>query len=126
MAPFCPWVLAGGLQRFTPALSTQMEDTFRVRLLVPSAPGSGAALRQGLRASSRRSHPPTGKSKRQKRTHEWIKLGGKVSGAGRKMYLPSRGPRAQEPGPCGVVNATGPSVLHRCASVEFRPQLDVY
>src|ERR1700731_5352170 len=56
-----------------------MEDTFRVRLLVPSAPGSGAALRQGLRASSRRSHRPTGKSKRQKRTHEWIKLGGKVS-----------------------------------------------
>src|ERR1700731_3142915 len=55
-----------------------MEDTFRVRLLVPSAPESGAALRQGLRASSRRSHRPTGKSKRQKRTHEWIKLGGKV------------------------------------------------
>src|ERR1700730_17783340 len=58
-----------------------MEDTFRVRLLVPSAPRSGAALRQGLRASSRRSHRPTGKSKRQKRTHEWIKLGCKFTAA---------------------------------------------
>src|ERR1700758_232099 len=40
--------------------------------------GSGAALRQGLRASSRRSHRPRGLSNRQKRTHEWIKLGDKV------------------------------------------------
>ena len=53
-----------------------MEDTFRVRL--PSAPKSGAALRQGHRASSHRSHRPAGHSKRQKRTHKWIKLGGKV------------------------------------------------
>src|SRR4029077_6723384 len=64
-----------------------MEDTFRVRLHLPSAPGSGAALRQELRASSRRSHRPTGQSKRQKRTHDWIKLGGKVRGPVRATDL---------------------------------------
>jgi putative transposase len=48
-----------------------------------SAPGSGAALRQGLRASSRRSPRPTGLSNRQKRTHNRIKLRGKVSGGSR-------------------------------------------
>jgi hypothetical protein len=30
----------------------RLEDTFRVRLHLPSAPGSGAALCQGHRASS--------------------------------------------------------------------------
>ena len=44
----------------TPAFPTRMEDAFPVRLLLSSAPGSGTALRQGLRASSRRSHRPTG------------------------------------------------------------------
>jgi putative transposase len=37
----------------------RMEDAVRVRLHLPSAPGSGAALCRGLRASSRRSHAPT-------------------------------------------------------------------
>jgi quercetin dioxygenase-like cupin family protein len=55
-----------------------MEDAFRVRLHLPSAPGSGAALCQELRASSRRSHRPTGQPKRQERTQNWIKLGGNV------------------------------------------------
>src|SRR6266446_3861341 len=72
-------MLAGRLQWLTPAFSARMEDTFRVRLHLPSAPGSGAALRQRLRASSRRSHRPTGQAKRQERTHRWIKVGGKVT-----------------------------------------------
>src|SRR5947207_15228754 len=74
-------MLARRLQRRTTTLATRMEDAFRVRLHLPSAPGSGAALCQGLRASSRRSHRPTEQSKRQERTHRWIKLGGNVTGA---------------------------------------------
>src|SRR3954453_8878280 len=73
-------MLAGRLQRRTTTLATRMEDAFRVRLHLPSAPGSGAALCQELRASSRRSHRPTGQPKRQERTQNWIKLGGTVSG----------------------------------------------
>ena len=42
------------------------------------ATGSGAALCRRLRASSRRSHRPTGQIQRQGRTQNWIKLGGKV------------------------------------------------
>src|SRR3981081_2671445 len=72
-------MLAGRLQRRTTTLATPMEDAFRVRLHLPSAPGSGAALCQGLRASSRRSNRPTGHSTRQERTHRWIKLGGNVT-----------------------------------------------
>jgi integrase len=68
-------MLAGRLQRRTTTLATRMEDAVRVRLHLPSAPGSGAALCQGLRASSRRSHRPTGQPKRQERTQNWIKLG---------------------------------------------------
>jgi putative transposase len=66
------------LQRRTTTLATRMEDTFRVRLHLPSAPGSGAALCQELRASSRRSHRPTGQFKRHERTQNWIILGGNV------------------------------------------------
>src|SRR3954453_8878693 len=72
-------MLAGRLQRRTTTLATWMEDAFRVRLHLPSAPRSGAALCQELRASSRRSHRPTGQPKRQERTQNWIKLGGNVS-----------------------------------------------
>src|SRR3954453_13688869 len=72
-------MLAGRLQRRTTTLATRMEDAFRVRLHLPSAPGSGAALCQELRASSRRSHRPTGQPKRQERTQNWIKLGGNVT-----------------------------------------------
>jgi putative transposase len=56
-----------------------LEDAFRVRLHPPSATGSGAALCQGLRPSSRRSPRPKGQSNRQERTHRSIKLGGNVS-----------------------------------------------
>src|SRR5882757_3675240 len=72
-------MLADRLQRRTTTLATRMEDTFRVRLHLPSAPGSGAALCQELRASSRRSHRPTGQPKRQERTQNWIILGGNVT-----------------------------------------------
>src|SRR5260370_30223992 len=72
-------MLAGRLQRHSTTLATWMEHAFRVRLELPSAPGSGAALCQGLRARSSRSHRPTGQSKRQERTHPWIKLGSKVT-----------------------------------------------
>jgi putative transposase len=58
----------------------RMENTVRVCLHLPSAPGSGAALRQRLRASSRRYHCPTGQIQQPGRTQDWIKLGGKVSG----------------------------------------------
>jgi hypothetical protein len=75
----CPRMLAGRLQRRSTTLATWMEDAFRVRLHLPPAPGSGAALCQGLRASSRRSNRPTGHSNRQERTHRWIKLGGNVT-----------------------------------------------
>src|ERR1700730_11160685 len=76
----CPPMLAGRLQRRTTTLATRMEDAFRVRLHLPPAPGSGAALCQELRASSRRSNRPTGQPKRQERTQNWIKLGGNVTG----------------------------------------------
>jgi hypothetical protein len=56
-----------------------MEDTFRVRLRLPSAPGAGAALCQGLRASSRRSHRPNGQTQQSGRTQNWIKPGGKIT-----------------------------------------------
>src|SRR3981081_3733491 len=74
----CPRMLAGRLQRRSTTLATWMEHPFRVRLHLPSAPGSGAALCRGLRASSRRSNRPTGQSNRQERTHRWIKLGGNI------------------------------------------------
>src|SRR3954470_5363136 len=80
-------MLAGRLQRRTTTLATRMEDAFRVRLHLPSAPGSGAALCQELRASSRRSHRPTGQPKRQERTQNWIKLGGNVN---RAVHLATR------------------------------------
>src|ERR1700730_17018099 len=73
-------MLAGRLQRRTTTLATRMEDTFRVRLHLPPAPGSGAALCQELRASSRRSHRPTGQTQQSGRTQNWIKPGGKVRG----------------------------------------------
>src|ERR1700731_4138801 len=71
-------MLAGRLQRRTTTLATRMEDAFRVRLRLPSAPGAGAALCQGLRASSRRSHRPNGQTQQSGRTQNWIKPGGKV------------------------------------------------
>ena len=74
------WMLAGRLQRRTTTLAARMEDVVRVRHDLPPAPGSGAALCRRLRASSRRSHRPTGQIQRQERTQNWIKLGGKVSG----------------------------------------------
>ncbi|WP_246788617.1 substrate-binding domain-containing protein [Bradyrhizobium sp. CCBAU 53421] len=46
---------------------------------MPSAPGSGAALCRGLRASSRRYHRPTGQIQQPGRTLDRIKLGGKVT-----------------------------------------------
>jgi len=49
---------------------------------LPSAPGSGAALGQGLRASSHGSRCPRAQSKPRKRTHYWIKRGGKVTSDG--------------------------------------------
>jgi len=58
-----------------------LEDPIRVRLHLQPATGSGAALCRGLRASSRRSHRPTGQIQRPERTQGWIKLGGKVTGA---------------------------------------------
>jgi transposase InsO family protein len=67
------------LQRRTTTLATRMEDTFRVRLRLPSATGAGAALCQGLRASSRRSHRPNGQTQQSGRTQNWIKPGGKVN-----------------------------------------------
>jgi hypothetical protein len=67
------------LQRRATTLATRMEDAVRICLHLPSAPGSGAALCQGLRASSRRCHRPTGQFKRQERTQNWIKPGGKVN-----------------------------------------------
>jgi putative transposase len=45
-----------------------LEDAVRVRIHLPSATGSGAALCRRLRASSRRSHRPTGQIQRQGRT----------------------------------------------------------
>ncbi|MGY3033848.1 transposase InsO family protein [Bradyrhizobium sp. USDA 4354] len=73
------WMLAGRLQRRTTTLAARMEDPVGVRLHLSSAPGSGAALCRRLRASSRRSHRPTGQIQRPGRTQNRIKLGGKVS-----------------------------------------------
>ena len=56
-----------------------MENSVGVRLHLPSAPGSGAALRRRLLASSRRYHRPTGQIQPPGRTQDWIKLGGKVT-----------------------------------------------
>src|SRR5437660_12782510 len=72
-------MLAGRLQRGTTTLATRMEDTVRVRLGLPSAPGSDAALCRGLRASSRRYHRPTWQIQQPERTQDWTKLGGKVT-----------------------------------------------
>src|SRR6202521_4877274 len=72
-------MLARRLQRLPPPFPPRMEDTFRVRLHLPSAPGSGAARCQRLRASSRRYHRPTGQIQQPGRTQDWIKLGGKVT-----------------------------------------------
>ncbi|QCJ86302.1 hypothetical protein DAA53_38895 [Bradyrhizobium sp. WBAH23] len=63
----------------TTALTARMEDTLRVRLHLPPAPGSGAALCRWLRASSRRYHRPTGQIQWLERTQNWIKSGGKVT-----------------------------------------------
>jgi putative transposase len=60
-------------------VAARMEDPVRVRLHLPSAPGSGAALCRRLRASSRRSHRPTRQIQQPERTQDWIKLGGKVT-----------------------------------------------
>src|SRR6266481_5900188 len=76
--PCCPPLLAGRLQRRATTLATRMEDACRVCLQLRSATGSGAALCRGLRASSRRSHRPTGQFKRHERTQNWIKVGGNV------------------------------------------------
>src|SRR5215212_5112186 len=71
-------MLARRLQRHSTPLAARMENPVRVRLDLPPAPGSGAALCRWLRASSRRYHRPTGQPKRHERTRNWIKLGGKV------------------------------------------------
>nr|WP_283809983.1 hypothetical protein [Bradyrhizobium forestalis] len=56
-------MLAGRLQRRTPTLAARVEDAVRVRLHLPSTPGSGAASCQGLRASSRnRANPTAGRT----------------------------------------------------------------
>src|SRR3954462_15784215 len=73
-------MLAGRLQRSTTSLAARVEDAVRIRLHLPSATGSGAALCRGLRASSRRYHRPTGQIQQPGRTQDWIKLGGKVTG----------------------------------------------
>jgi hypothetical protein len=73
-------MLAGRLQRRTTALAARMEDAVRVRLHLPSATGSGAALCRGLRASSRSYHRPTGQLQQLGQTQDWIKLEGKVTG----------------------------------------------
>src|SRR5947209_16206179 len=72
-------MLAGRLQRSTTSLAARVEDAVRIRLHLPSATGSGAALCRGLRASSRRYHRPSGQTQQPGRTQDWIKLGGKVS-----------------------------------------------
>src|SRR3954449_13195781 len=72
-------MLAGRLQRSTTSLAARVEDAVRIRLHLPSATGSGAALCRGLRASSRRYHRPTGQIQQPGRTQDWIKLGGKVT-----------------------------------------------
>src|SRR5581483_704300 len=46
--------------RCTTTLAARLEDALRVRFHLSPAPGSGAALCRKLRASSRRSHRPTG------------------------------------------------------------------
>src|SRR4051794_11202884 len=71
-------MLVGRLQRSTTSLAARVEDAVRIRLHLPSATGSGAALSPGLRASSRRYHRPTGQIQQPGRTQDWIKLGGKV------------------------------------------------
>src|SRR5271165_1886913 len=70
--------VAGRLQRITPAFETRLADAVRLCRDLEPAPGSGAALRQRLRASSRRSHSPTGQLQPPERTQDWIKLGGNV------------------------------------------------
>ena len=72
-------MLASRLQRSPTALAARMADAVRVRLHLPPATGSGAALRRGLRASSRRFHRPTGQIQQPGRTQDWIKLGGNVT-----------------------------------------------
>src|SRR5579871_2117591 len=72
-------MLAGRLQRCTTTLAARMEDALRVRLHLSPATGSGTALCRKLRASSRRSHRPTGQIQPPGRTQDWIKLRGKVN-----------------------------------------------
>src|SRR3954466_12916808 len=91
----CSSMLAGRLQRSTTSLAARVEDAVRIRLHLPSATGSGAALCRGLRASSRRYHRPTGQIQQPGRTQDWIKLGGKVSGTE---------VAEQSPLPCRVLN----------------------
>src|SRR3954467_6936736 len=81
-------MLAGRLQRSTTSLAARVEDAVRIRLHLPSATGSGAALCRGLRASSRRYHRPTGQIQQPGRTQDWIKLGGKVTGPTHDKELP--------------------------------------
>ena len=59
-------------------LAARMEDAVRVRHHLQPAPGPGAALCRGLRASSRRYHRSNGQAQLPERTQDWIKLGGKV------------------------------------------------
>src|SRR5262245_2248989 len=68
----------GYWQRYATSLATRMEDTIGVRLHLQPATGSDAALCRWLRTSSRRYHRPIGQIHRAERTHDWIKLGGKV------------------------------------------------
>ena len=76
-------MLADRLQRRTTTLAAWMENAVRVRLHLPSATRSGAALCRGLRASSRRRRP-TGQIQQPARTQDWIKLGGKVTANSRR------------------------------------------
>ena len=73
-----PWHVAGGLQRFAPALPTRMEDAFRVRLTFH--PRRDLALRyaKGSAPAPVAHTAQQGNRNRQKRTHAWIKLGGNV------------------------------------------------
>src|SRR6266436_10401010 len=63
----------------TTTLAARMENPVRVRLDLPPAPGSGAALCRGLRASSRRYYSPSRQIQQPGRTQDWIKPGGKVT-----------------------------------------------
>ena len=77
-----PRPMAVRLQRVTPTFEAELADARYVCVNFPTAPRSGAALRQWLRARSRRStrqpHPP----QPTERTHNWIEIRGNVRGSG--------------------------------------------